>query len=234
MVKRTWNERGIEKERQTALEESTESRLCTAAHKIVPDESARKRIVEGVKQGQHGRRNLAFRVPAAVAAVCLFFSVLCFARPGVIGEDVVVYAATEENGWQKLKEGERILLKKEPFEKAWTDEDFYESGRCTYYPYRCVFRVEVPEHYVYDRQMIMIRDDDILEFGDRIEWWVAPDRLEDADRVMQNSFRLWIINENLERQAALELELTKEDGKCYAELKRVWESEAYRKQRHGK
>ncbi len=51
---------------------------------------------------------------------------------------------------------------------------------------------------------------------------------------MQGAFRLWIIDENLERQAALELELTKEEGKCYAELKRVWESKAYQKRRHKK
>ena len=80
----------------------------------------------------------------------------------------------------------------------------------------------------------MIRDDDIIEYGDIIVWWVAPERPEDAGKVMQDSFRLWIIDENLERQAAMELELTKENGKCYAELKRVWESEAYKKSRHKK
>ncbi len=234
MEERVWNEKGIEKEGQTAPKESAESRLRAAAHRITPDKSARKRIIDGVKQRKRGRRKLAFRVPAAVLAACLLLSLLCFARPRVIGEEVVVYAATEEHGWQKLEEGERILLKMEPFMAAWTDEDFDEVGRCTYYPYKCVFRVEVPERYVYDRQMVMIRDDDIIEYGDKIEWWVAPKRAEDAGRVMQSAFRLWIVDEKLERQAALELELTKEDGKCYAELKRVWESESYRRKGHKK
>ena len=57
----------------------------------------------------------------------------------------------------------------------------------------------------------MIRDDDIFERGDTIEWWVGPERPEDAGRVMQGAFRLWIIDENLERQAALELELTRDN-----------------------
>lgn len=244
MEEKVWNENEMaEKEKaeheriieeSCVLAESAESRLRGAAMQIVPDESARKRIIAGAAAGRHGGRRLAPRIPAAVIAACLLFSLLFFAKPGMIGDDVVVYAATEEYGWQKLKEGERILLKMEPYEAAWTDEDFDETGRCTYYPYKCTFRVELPEHYVYDRQMVMIRDDDILVFGDKLEWWVAPERPEDAGRVMQSAFRLWIVDENLERQAALDLELTKEDGKCYAELKRVWESEAYKKNRHKK
>lgn len=246
MGERAWNKKGsAEEKRQCSPQRfeslqsagttgSLESRLRAAVLRVAPDESARERMIAGVRQEKHGRRTLAFRVPAAVFAVCLLLSLLCITRPGVIGEDVVVYAATEGHGWQKLEEGEQILLKMEPFEAAWTDEDFDEVGRCTYYPYKCVFRVEIPERYVYDRQMVLIRDDDIIEYGDRIEWWVAPGRPEDAGKVMQGAFRLWIVDEKLERQAALELELTKEDGKCYAELKRVWESEAYQKRRHKK
>lgn len=220
----------IEKEHNVS-EESVESRLREAAGRVVPDEAAKERIIGGVKAGRESRKRLRTRIPAAVFATCLLFFLMFFARSGVIGNEVVVYAATEENGWQKLEEGERILLKMEPFMEAWTDEDFDEVGRCTYFPYKCVFRVEIPERYVYDRQMVMIRDDDIIEYGDRIEWWVAPNRPEDAGRVMQSAFRLWIVDENRERQAALELELTKEDDKCYAELKRVWESEAYKKEK---
>lgn len=218
-----------------ASAESAESRLREAVLRIVPDESARERIVAGAAAGRHGRRRLASGIPAAVFAACLLFSLLFFAKPGMIGDDVVVYAATEEHGWQKLKEGERILLKKEVFETLEEGEpEFWENGRCSYYPYKCTFRVEVPEHYLYDRQMVTIKDDSIVEYGERIEWRVAPERQEDAGRVMQKAFRLWIVDENRERQAALELELTKEDGKCYAELKRVWESEAYKKMRHRK
>lgn len=218
-----------EKERDVS-EERIENRLRTAVCRIVPDGPARERVIEGAKQGKRGRRKLAFRVPAAAFAVCLLLSLLCIARPGVIGEDVVVYAATEEHGWQQLVEGERIQLKMEPHDTLKEGESaFGEYGRCLYYPYICTFRVEVPERYLYDRQMVTIGYDSILEFGDRIEWRVAPERPEDADRTIQKAFRLWIVDEDMERQAALELELTKEDGKCYAELKRVWESEAYKK-----
>lgn len=237
MEVREWDEKRMaerEKAENEIVISAMESRLRGAVSRIVPDESARKRIIAGAAAGRRGKRRLAPRIPAAVFAACMLFSLLLFANPGMIGDDVVVYAATEEHGWQKLKEGERIQLKREPYEAAWTDEDFDETGRCTYYPYKCTFRVELPEHYVYDRQMVMIRDDDILVFGDKLEWWVAPERQEDAGKVMQGAFRLWIVDENLERQAALELELTKEDGKCYAELKRVWESEAYNKNRHKK
>lgn len=210
-----------------------ESRLGDAVMRIVPDESAGKRIIEGVVEGRHGRRRLTPKIPAAVLAACLLLSLLAFAKPGMIGDDIVVYAATEEHGWPKLKEGERILLKMEPFQTLEEgEEEFRENGESSYWPYKCTFRVEVAENYLYDKQMVMIRDDDIFERGDWIEWWVGPNRHEDAGKVMQSAFRLWIVDENLERQAALELELTKEDGKCYAELKRVWESEAYKKNRH--
>ena len=245
MEEKVWNENEIAKEKTAEHEriteescvsaKSAESRLREAALRILPEESARERIIAGAAAGRHGGRRLAPRIPAAVFAACLLFSLLFFAKPGMIVDDVVVYAATEEHGWQKLVEGERILLKKEPHETLEEgQEEFDEDGRSTYYPYKCVFRVEVPEHYVYDKQMAMIRDDDIIEYGDIIVWWVAPERPEDAGKVMQDSFRLWIIDENLERQAAMELELTKENGKCYAELKRVWESEAYKKSRHKK
>lgn len=245
MEEKVWNENEMaEKEKaehERIIEEScvlagsAESRLRGAAMQIVPNESARKRIIAGATAGRHGGRRLAPRIPAAVIAACLLFSLLFFAKPGMIGDDVVVYAATEEFGWQKLVEGERIQLKMEPFETLEEGEpEFWENGRCSYHPYKCTFRVEVPEHYLYDRQMVTIKDDSIFEHGDMIIWWVGPERQEDAGRAMQKAFRLWIVDENLERQAALELELTKEDGKCYAELKRVWESEAYKKNRHKK
>lgn len=223
----------IEKE-QNVSKEGAQNRLREAAFRIEPDESARERIIEGVKAGRRGRRTLTFRISAAVLAACLLFSLLCFARPEVIGEDVVVYAATEEYGWQKLKEGERILLKKEPLDMPEECEPFDEMGRVNYYSYMCTFRLEVPEYYLYDRQFTTIRDDYIGERGGKIVWHVAPERPEDAGRVMQGTLSLWIVDENRERQAALELELTKEDGKCYAELKRTWESEAYQKKRHKK
>ncbi len=232
MEERVWNGKETEEEERLSSDEDAGNRLRAAAYRIVPDESVGERIIEGVKAGKRNRR-LAPGIPAAVFAACLLLSILYFKGTGVIGEEVVVYAATEEHGWQKLVEGERILLKKEPYQTLEEGEEpFYDNGRSAYYPYICTFRVEVPENYVYDKQMVIIRDDDILEFGDRLEWWVAPERPEDAGRIMKGAFRLWIVDENRERQAALELELTKEDGKCYAELRRVWESKAYKKNRH--
>lgn len=220
---------------EETIRENAERCLREAAMRIVPDESAKERIIEGVKTGKRNRRKLTPRIPAAVIAACLLLGFLCFVRPELVGKDVVIYAATEEHGWQKLKEGERIQLKMEPFQTLGEGEEaFDEKGKSRGWPYKCNFRVEVPENYVYDRQTVMIRDDDIFERGDKIEWWVGPERPEDAGRVMQGAFRLWIVDEDLERQAALELELTKEDGKCYAELKRVWENEAYQKGIHKK
>ncbi len=216
------------------MEERIEERLERAAVQIVPDEATQERILEGIRTGKRSRKRLSLRVPAAVLAVCILAGLLWFGGvQSLMGEEIVVYAATEEHGWQKLKEGERILLKKEPFGTIEEGEDIYdEFGRCNYYPYKCVFRIEVPEDYVYADEVVVIRDDEIVEFGDRIEWLVAPDRPEDAGRVMQGAFRIWIVNDNIknhvrEHVAALELELTKEDGRCYAELKRVWESSGY-------
>lgn len=204
--------------------------MRAAAFRIRPDEAARERIIEGVKTGRQKRTKFLPKIPAAVFAACLLFAFLCFFRPELVGTEAVIYAATEEHGWQKLVEGERIQLKMEPYQTLEEGEpEFWGIGYCTYYPYKCNFRVEVPESYLYDRQMVMIGIDSIIEYGDRIEWRVAPDRPEDAGKVRQAAFRLWIVDENLERQAALELELTKEDDKCYAELKRVWESKAYKK-----
>lgn len=218
MEERAWSEKEMTQEKQHVVEADLENRLYTAGHGIVPDASAKERIIEGVKIRKRNRRRLAPRIPAAVLAACLILSVLCFARPGFVGEEVVVYAATEEYGWQKLVEGERILLKKEPFDPY-------------YYPYKCTFRLELPENYLYDRQFITLRDDYIGERGGIIEWEVAPDRPEDTGRIWKGNLSLWIVDENRERMAALEVELTKEDGECYAELKRVWESEAYKKRK---
>lgn len=240
MEERAWNENGITEEEQNVSEESVESRLSAAAHRIVPDRAVQERILERVKAKKVSRKRLSVRVPAAVLAACMLVCLLWFGGgQSLLGEEVVVYAATEDQGWQKLKEGERILLKMEPYESMKEAEDFDEIGRCTYYPYKCIFRVEMNEDYLYNQQMVMIRDDDILALGDRIEWWVAPDRPEDTGRVMRGAFRLWIVSDKIvkdriERIAALDLELTKEDGKCYAELKRVWESEAYKKMRYKK
>lgn len=252
MEERAWKENKSEEKRHSPYEfdisqdeiatSSVESRLRAAVVRIVPDESTEERILEGVKAGRRNRRRLASGIQAAVLAACLFFSFLCFVRPGVIGEEVVVYAATEEHGWQKLKEGERILLKMEPFETVGEDEnieDFDEDGYPHYYPYICTFRLEVPENCLYDRNFITLGDDSIAERGGRIEWWVAPDRPENAGKIKRGSLTLWLVSDNIvkarrERLRGYELELTKEDGKCYAELKRVWESEAYKKGERGR
>lgn len=235
MEDRACKDKEITRQSKNALVEHRERRLRAAAARIVPDESARERIIEGARAGRRSRRRLKSEVPAAVFAACLLLSLLWFARAGFIGEDVVVYAATEEHGWQKLQEGERILLKKEPFQTlAEGEEEFSAGGESNYYPYICTFQVEMSENYRYNCQMVMLRDDRISENGDTIAWRVAPERPEDAGRTMQGAFRLWIVDENLHQVAALDLELTKEDGMCYAELKRVWESEAYLKQRQKK
>lgn len=217
-------------------ERQAENRLRETALRIVPDDSAREHIIEGVKAGRESRKRLRSGIPAAVFAACMALFLLCFAGPGVIGEDVVVYAATEENGWQKLEEGERILLKMEPLDTGGEGGDFYENGYPRYYPYICTFRLEMPENGLYDRDFIILGDDTITERGGKIEWWVAPERPENAGKVRQGSLSLWIVSDNVvkdrrERVKGYEVELTKEDGKCYAELKLVWESEAYKKER---
>lgn len=190
--------------------------LGEAARKIAPDETARERILAGIRTGKHSRKRLALRVPAAVAAACILICLLWFGSGQMItGDKLVVYAATEEHGWQKLKEGERILLKKEVFQMGFNEE----------YPYVCTFRLEVPENYLYDREMAIIGADYVsIQKGgkDVIEWWVAKERPEDEGRVMQGVMRLWVVDENRERIGAYELELTKENGNCYAKLNRVW------------
>lgn len=228
MEERAWNEKEMMEEEKNASEESVESRLKAAAYRIVPDKEAQGRVLNGIMARKHSRKWLAVRVPAAALATCLLLSLLCFVRPGFIGEEVVVYAATEEHGWQKLVEGERILLKKEPYETVEEGEEiehFDEFGQCNYYPYKCTFRVEVPENYRYAQQSVIIKNDHILTpagSADVIEWWVAPERSEDAGRVMQGSCRIWIVNDKLEQVGAYDLKLTKENGKCYAELTHVW------------
>ncbi len=208
-----------------------EDRLSEVAGRIVLDEEAKGRVLEGIKAHRHSRKRLAVRVPAAVFAACLLLLLLWFGTPGFTGDELVVYAATEENGWQKLVEGERTLLKMESWQKLAEGEDiedFYEDGYPRYYPYKCTFRLEVPENCLYDRDFTILGDDTITERGGRIEWWVAPERPENAGKVRQGSLTLWLVSDNIvkdrrERIKGYELELTKEDGKCYAELKCVWE-----------
>ena len=211
------------------MEDRIEERLEKAAAQIVPDRAMQERILEGVKAKKVSRKRLSVRVPVAVLAACMLVCLLWFGgTQRLFGEEVVVYAATEDHGWQKLKEGERILLKKEPYqiiEESEGIEPFNEFGWCNYYPYKCTFRVEVPENYRYAQQSVILRDDFIWAgegSTDVIEWQVAPERTEDVGRVMQGSFRIWIVNDKLEQVGAYDLTLTKEDGKCYAELAHVW------------
>ena len=220
------------------MEDRIEERLEKAAARIVPDEAVKKRILEGVKAKKVSRKRLSVRIPAAVLAACMLAGLLWFGGQSLLGEEVVVYAATEENGWQKLEEGERILLKQELLDIDLPDDEdfevFDEFGHCNYFPYRCTFRVEVPEDYLYDNKYVEMGHDIIYRRGDITEWWVAPKELEDAGKVRQNTIRIWIVSERIvkarrERIAALDVELTKEDGKCYAELKRVWDSSEYKK-----
>lgn len=218
------------------MENGIEARLKKAAAQIVPDGAARERILEGVKANKASRKRLSLRVPAAVLAACMLVCLLWFGSvPALMGEEIVVYAATEGQNWQKLEEGERIPLKKEPWQthEVYGDiGDWDAYGRCTYYPYKCTFRVDVPENYLYHNSFAMIQDDCITAEGDLIEWYIAPERPEDVGKVMKTTIRLWIVSDKIvkgmrERVAGLDLELTKEDGKCYAELKRVWESSVY-------
>lgn len=196
------------------MQDRIEERLKKAAVRIVPDGAAKERILEGAGTGTRKRKRLAAQGPAAVLAACLFVCLLWLGvGQSLTGEELVVYAATEEQGWQRLEEGERILLKKETFDV------------CGEYPYLCTFRLEVPENYLYDRQMAIIGVDHVgIRPGEKdvIEWWVAKERPEDEGRVMQGVFRLWLVNDQRERIGAYELELTKENGNCYAKLHRVW------------
>lgn len=211
------------------MDKKIEERMKEAAVQIVPDEAAQERILEGVKAKKHSKKRLSVRVPAVVLAACMLLGLLWLGgAQSLMGEEFVVYAATEENGWQKLEEGERILLKMEPYQSIREDEDiedYNEYGQCNYYPYKCIFRVEVPENYRYAQQCVIIKNDFVMtsaESKDVIAWHIAPERPEDAGRVMQGSCRIWIVNDKLEQVGAYDLNLTKEDGKCYAELTHVW------------
>lgn len=220
------------------MEDRIKERLEKAAAQIVPDEAAKERILERVKAKKVSRKRLSVRVPAAALAACMLVGLLWLGGgQSLLGEEIVVYAATEDQGWQRLKEGEKILLKQEHYYIDLPDDEdfeiFDEFGHCNYFPYRCTFRVDVPEDYLYDNSYVGIGADIIIQQGDIIEWWLAPERPEDAGKVRQGTIRIWIVSDKIvkgmrERVARLDLELTKEDGKCYAELKRVWESSAYK------
>lgn len=223
-------EEGVFGEEESAVDQGEEQRLSEVAGRIVMDEEAKDRVLGGMEARTKSRKRLALRLPAAVLAACLLLFILWIGTPGLAGDELVVYAATEENGWQKLKEGERVLLKMEPFDAGGEEGDFYEDGYPRYYPYRCIFRLEVPENCLYDRDFTTLGDDSIAERGGRIEWWVAPERPGSTGETRRGSLSLWLVSDNIvkkrrERIRGYELELTKEDGKCYAELKRVWEKQ---------
>lgn len=215
-----WKRERLEEKREfggkeaDALNKEAEQRLSEVVGRMAPDEGAKSRMLEGIRQKKYSAKRLSWRMSAAGLAACLLVCLLWLGvGQSLTGEELVVYAATEEQGWQKLEEGEQILLKKETFQ---------DGGE---YPYRCTFRLEVPENYLYDRQMAIIGVDFVgIRPGgkDVIDWWVAKERPEDAGRVMEGVLRLWIVDEKGERVGAYELELTKENGNCYAKLNRVW------------
>ena len=92
MEEKVWKENEMaeekEAEQERSMEEelhasakSAESRLREAVVRIVPDESARERIIEGAMAGRHGRR-LTPKIPAAALAACLLFFPPVFCKNG--------------------------------------------------------------------------------------------------------------------------------------------------------
>lgn len=91
MEEKVWKENEMAEEKEAEQErimeeelhasaKSAETRLREAVVRIVPDESARERIIEGAMAGRRGRRRLTPKIPAAALAACLLFSLLLFAK----------------------------------------------------------------------------------------------------------------------------------------------------------
>lgn len=189
------------------MAEQWEQRLREAAQKFTLSEADRTRIL--VKCDARQKHIVCVRRRMKIAAafglvVLLTLFPLRMNRENPF-EGIYVYAATEDGNWNRLEVGEKQRL-----------VSTYERGR-----EQCVLYLQLPRGYLFDREGARIGEDFIMISKGGIYWYhyVSEPKVDG-----KASLRLVYTDTDgnrVETREPLELILSREEGECYAELRRI-------------
>ena len=186
------------------MAEQWEERLRNAAEKFTLSETDRARIL--AKSDAKQKRIVCDRRRLKLAAAfCLIVALTLFPwgiNPENSFEGIYVYAAAEDGGWNRLEVGEKQRLIRT-----------YKSGA-----EECILYMELPEGYLFEKEYGAIGEDYIHITRGGI-YWAHYDGNPKLDGKV--SFRLLYTDENGSRIDTLELIMSREEGECYAELRRI-------------
>lgn len=189
------------------MSEQWEERLQEAAKRLTLSQESRERILHGCDTREKSVFVIRHRFKMA-AALCLLVILTLFS-PGMNlwdnSEGIFVYASTENGEWNRLEVGEKRQLVRT-----------YESG-----VERCVLYLQLPEGYLFEQEGTHIGEDNIRIARGGIYWnYYVGDPKVDG----KASLRLVYTDADgnrVETRVPLELILSREEGECYAELRRI-------------
>lgn len=185
-------------------------RIKEAVERITMTDDTRQRILQGIEQRKAKKRAVRLKSVLTAACALLFLCVgilLPIQRKETMQWGIIAYAkeaeGSKEAGWMRLKEGEKVLLEKDP-------EMF-----------RYEVEIEVPENYYYERSGAIIGNDYIRADGNKLYWTtdIGESQYPLPD-IMSTSMRILVLDENRERTGVIYLTFTKEYDKCYVEMER--------------
>ena len=189
------------------MSEQWEGRLREAAQKLTLSEEGRERILDGCNSRQKPVFMTRHRIKLA-AALCQIV-VLTLFSPGMNlwdnKDSILVYASTEDGEWNRLEIGEKQRLVR-----------IYEAGT-----EQCVLLLQLPGGYRFESEGARIGEDHMRITKGRI-YWIHHDEDEKVDG--KASLRLVFTDADgnrVDTMDALELLFSREEGECYAELRRI-------------
>lgn len=186
------------------MSEHWEERLQSAAEQIVMAEPVREQMLAKcmAKRSAAARRKMGCRVAAVVCFICLLLMIPLKIGTEENGISVVVYAAEGEGKWSRIEVGERRKVN-----PADEDENCY------------TFRLQLPENHLFEQEGIGLWNDYIHFGNDEIHWYTHED--SDYPQDGKASLRILILDDEGNRVDTLELEMSREGGERYVELRRV-------------
>lgn len=186
------------------MSERLEERLQSAAKQIVMAEPVREQMLEKcmAKRSAAARRRVRYRVAAVVCFICLLPVIPLKMGTEENGMSVVVYAAEGEGKWSRIEVGERRKVN-----PSGEDER------------HCTFRLQLPENYLFEQEGVGLWNDYIHFGNDEIDWVTHED--SDYPQDGKASLRILILDDEGNRVDTLELEMSREGGERYVELRRV-------------
>ncbi len=185
-----------------------EERLRQAVERITLTEEADRRILDlerKVKERHQRRRTIRKGVMAACMGCLLVLGLSFFPKgSGQTPEwKITAYAReADEIQWISLEPGAKVLLEPIP-------------GRDRY-----VMKMDLPEHYYYEKQSITLGQDTIYFWKKEIHWYPCKEDTGLPD-VMTASMYIKILDENREEVDRVILEMTREYDNCYVQIKKT-------------